>query len=55
LFLCRDKNRNLENLKAGDVKISSEEVKEIKALVEGHGVKGGRYFGKSPEEEHLWG
>lgn len=44
-----------ENFAAGNITLTEEEVESIKAAVEDVGVKGGRYFDLSKEQEHRWG
>ncbi|KIO25247.1 hypothetical protein M407DRAFT_244126 [Tulasnella calospora MUT 4182] len=48
-------NRVQENFAGGNIKLTEEEVESIKAAVEDVGVKGGRYFDMSKEQEHRWG
>ncbi|KAG9044570.1 hypothetical protein FS837_007916 [Tulasnella sp. UAMH 9824] len=48
-------HRVQENLAGGNIKLTEEEMENIKAAVEDVGVKGGRYFGMSKEQEYLWG
>ncbi|KAJ6544725.1 aldo/keto reductase [Mycena sp. CBHHK59/15] len=47
--------RTLENLAAGDIVLSTGELKEIGKIIESHGVKGDRSVGLSDEQMHLWG
>ncbi|TFK19490.1 aldo/keto reductase [Coprinopsis marcescibilis] len=47
-------SRTLENLAAGEIKLSKEDFAEITAIVEKSEVKGDRYFGKSEEAMGLW-
>ncbi|KAG8988710.1 hypothetical protein FRB90_002595 [Tulasnella sp. 427] len=48
-------HRVQENFKGGNIKLTQEEVESITNAVEGVGVKGGRYFDMSKEQEHRWG
>ncbi|RXW18079.1 hypothetical protein EST38_g7777 [Candolleomyces aberdarensis] len=48
-------SRTLENLQAGDIKLSEDDLAEVNKIINSHEVKGDRYFGKSDEEMHLWG
>lgn len=48
-------HRVQENFAAVNIKLTEEEVDSIKAAVEDVGVKGGRYFDMSKEQEHRWG
>ena len=52
---CRKASRTLENLQAGDIKLSEGDLAEVNKIIDTHEVKGDRYFGKSDEEMHLWG
>jgi hypothetical protein len=46
----------LENLTAGDVELSDEDLAEIGQLLEKYPRKGGRYVdGLSDQQLHLWG
>lgn len=47
-------SRTLENLAAGDIRLSYEEVKEIDGVLESNPIRGDRYFGLSDELAHLW-
>ncbi|KZT44066.1 Aldo/keto reductase [Sistotremastrum suecicum HHB10207 ss-3] len=47
-------SRTLENLSAGDIQLSSAEFAEIQKVIDGHEVKGHRYFGEGINA-HLWG
>ncbi|KAJ7714574.1 aldo/keto reductase [Mycena maculata] len=47
--------RTLENLEAGDVVLSAEELKEMNEVIAKHGVKGDRSVGLTDEQMHLWG
>jgi len=48
--------RTLENLSAGDVELSSEDLAEIAQLMEKYPRKGARYVDNLTEEQlHLWG
>lgn len=47
--------RTLENLEAGDLKLSNDQLAEINMAIETHEVKGDRYYGLSDQEAHLWG
>ena len=53
-YRARAKNRTLENLAAGEVVITDEELSEITATLLKHEVKGDRYFGDDAKA-HLWG
>ncbi|KAF9004237.1 aldo/keto reductase [Cyathus striatus] len=46
------KERTLENLEAGDISLSPEEVKEIDDIIDSFEVRGGRYTGNN--DELLW-
>ena len=47
--------RAIENLAAGDVELSAEELAEIQQLLEKYPTKGRRYMeGMSDEQLHLW-
>ncbi|KAG8939269.1 hypothetical protein FRC04_006733 [Tulasnella sp. 424] len=48
-------HRVQENFAAGNVTLTEEEVESIKTAVEDVGVRGGRYFDLSKEQEHRWG
>ncbi|KAJ7455942.1 aldo/keto reductase [Mycena galericulata] len=48
-------DRTLENLRAGDIVLSADELREINETIAKHGVKGDRAGGLSDEEAHLWG
>ncbi|KAF8832134.1 aldo/keto reductase [Lentinula edodes] len=49
-------SRTLENLEAGDVELTSEEIKAVEKVVADHPVAGERYFGGAANEHmHLWG
>ncbi|KAJ7171673.1 aldo/keto reductase [Mycena crocata] len=45
----------LENLQAGDVELSVDELKEMNGIIAKYGVKGDRSIGLSDEQMHLWG
>ncbi|KAJ7294084.1 aldo/keto reductase [Mycena rebaudengoi] len=47
--------RTLENLEAGDVVLSAEEMEEIGDVIGRYGVKGDRAMGLSDEQMHHWG
>ncbi|THH16563.1 hypothetical protein EW146_g4111 [Bondarzewia mesenterica] len=52
----RNKKRTLENVAAGDVELSPEELAEIDKVLQTHTVKGGRYIDEVPDEHLLlWG
>jgi pyridoxine 4-dehydrogenase len=53
-LIYRKSTRTLENLRAGDIVLSADEVKTINEAVESHEVRGDRYFGQTDEEAHLW-
>jgi diketogulonate reductase-like aldo/keto reductase len=65
LFICkrlvhsnpsRHASRTLENLDAAKIQLTQAEVDEITAIVDKHGVMGGRYFDQVPQEHlRLWG
>jgi diketogulonate reductase-like aldo/keto reductase len=44
----------LENLHAGDVELSTEDLAEIAQLLEKYPRKGGRYVGAVEDQMHLW-
>jgi pyridoxine 4-dehydrogenase len=44
----------LENLQAGDVELSAEDLAEIGQLLETYPVKGGRYIDGMEQHLHLW-
>ncbi|KAG8947854.1 hypothetical protein FRC04_010212 [Tulasnella sp. 424] len=48
-------HRVQENFAGCNIKLSEEELESINAAVEDIGVKGGRYFDLSREQEHRWG
>jgi len=48
-------SRVLENLAAGDIQLTPEEVAEIDRVIESHPALGDRYFGGSDAAMHLWG
>jgi len=48
------KSRTLENLAAGDVVLTEQDIKDINDTIAAHTVKGDRYFGND-EAAHLWG
>ena len=54
ISFCRQVKRTIENLGAGDVTLSMEEVKEINDIIAAHEVKGDRYFGND-RAALLWG
>ena len=45
----------MENLEAGDIKLSGADLAEANEIISAHTVKGGRYLGKSDQEMFLWG
>ncbi|KAJ6573802.1 aldo/keto reductase [Mycena vulgaris] len=47
--------RTMENLEAGDIVLSAEELKEMDEIITKHGVKGDRSVGLTDEQMHLWG
>jgi hypothetical protein len=52
----RNAKRTLENLSAGDVVLSLEDMAEIERLMEKYPRKGARYVDFLTEEQlHLWG
>ena len=52
----RNAKRTLENLSAGDVELSTEDLAEIAQLLEKFPRKGARYVdGLSEQQLHLWG
>jgi hypothetical protein len=53
LYLCRNEKKTTENMAAGSIQFSDEELKELNELVDSFEVKGGRY----PEAyaKSLWG
>ncbi|KAF6749800.1 aldo/keto reductase [Ephemerocybe angulata] len=48
-------SRTLENLEAGDIKLSAKDFEEITKFIDDFEVKGDRYFGQDDKEAHLWG
>ncbi|KAF9064030.1 aldo/keto reductase [Rhodocollybia butyracea] len=48
-------SRTLENLQAGDIKLTALEIKAIDDILADNPVVGDRYFGGPPEKFHLWG
>lgn len=48
-------SRTLENLEAGDIKLSDTDLAEVNEIIGAHTVKGGRYLGKSDQGVFLWG
>lgn len=53
-MFCRKASRTLENLQAGDIELTPEEVKAVDDIIVANPVVGDRYFGQSDEEAHLW-
>jgi diketogulonate reductase-like aldo/keto reductase len=52
---CRNMKRTLENLSAGDVELSEEDLAEIAQLLEKYPRKGARYIdGVKEDQLHLW-
>lgn len=52
----RKSQRTLENLAAGDIELSAEDLKEIEEVLEKHPVNGTRYVDGVPTERlRLWG
>ena len=52
---CRNVKRTLENLGAGDVELSTEDLAEIGQLLEKYPRKGARYVdGVEEDKLHLW-
>ena len=52
---CRNEKRTLENLNAGDVELSAEELAEIAQLLEKYPRKGARYIdGVKEDQLNLW-
>ncbi|KAJ7153982.1 aldo/keto reductase [Mycena crocata] len=47
--------RTLENLQAGDVELSADELNEMNGIIAKYGVKGDRSVGLPDEQMHLWG
>ena len=52
--LYRRPSRTLENLQAGDIKLSDEVLAEVNKIVETFEIRGDRYHGND-EQAHLWG
>ena len=52
--LRRNIKRTLENLQAGDVELSGEDLAEIGQLLETYPVKGGRYIDGMEQHLYLW-
>jgi hypothetical protein len=50
----RKSTRTLENLEAGDIKLSDADLAETHKIVAGNETKGDRYYGLSDKEMHLW-
>lgn len=48
-------HRVKQNLDAGNINLTEEDMKAIKDVLASVEVSGGRYFGKSKEQELLWG
>ena len=53
-MLYRNVKRTLENLQAGDVELSAEDLAEIAQLLEAYPIKGGRYIDGMEQHLHLW-
>ncbi|KIM80754.1 hypothetical protein PILCRDRAFT_822023 [Piloderma croceum F 1598] len=47
--------RTLENLDAGNIDMTPEDISEINDVIENHEVQGDRYFGIGEKAAHLWG
>jgi pyridoxine 4-dehydrogenase len=45
----------LENLGAGNIDMTPEDISEINDVLENHEVQGDRYFGVGDKAAHLWG
>lgn len=55
LMVSSNAKRAIENLVAGDVELSAEDLAEIGLLLEKYPTKGGRYVdGLSDKQLHLW-
>ena len=52
--LRRNIKRTLENLQAGDVELSGEDLAEIGQLLETYPAKGGRYIDGMEQHLNLW-
>ena len=52
--LRRNIKRTLENLQAGDVELSGEDLAEIGQLLETYPAKGGRYIDSMEQHLSLW-
>jgi hypothetical protein len=50
----RNVKRTLENLRAGDVELSAEDLTEIGQLLETYPRKGGQYIDGVEHQLHLW-
>ena len=50
----RNAKRTLENLQAGDVDLSAEDLAEIAQVLETNPIKGGRYIDGMEQHLHLW-
>ncbi|KAG8946123.1 hypothetical protein FRC00_009757, partial [Tulasnella sp. 408] len=48
-------HRVKQNMDAGNIKLTEEEMQSIKDVLASTEVTGGRYFGMSKEQEMLWG
>jgi pyridoxine 4-dehydrogenase len=55
MVFSRKSSRTLENLQAGDIELTAEEVKAINDILAANPVVGDRYAGAPPEKSHLWG
>ncbi|KAH8117321.1 aldo/keto reductase [Phellopilus nigrolimitatus] len=49
------KARTLENIAAGEIDLTPEELAAVEKVLDVHPVQGGRYFNGPDEQAHLWG
>jgi len=47
--------RTLENVAAGGVDLTLEDITAVNDIIENHEVQGDRYFGIGDKAAHLWG
>jgi pyridoxine 4-dehydrogenase len=52
--ICRQAKRTLENVSAGNIELSAEDLKEIDEILAIYEVKGDRYYGDD-KAMMLWG
>jgi pyridoxine 4-dehydrogenase len=54
-LLDRHAKRTLENVAAGGVDLTPEDITAVNDIIENHEVQGDRYFGIGDKAAHLWG